>query len=120
MKFSCEKAVLNEAISVCIHAVAAKSTISVLEGLLLTAKDELTVCGYNFKTGIKKTVSAEIAETGAIVLNAKIFNDIVRKLPDDRIEIFSDDHYMTTIRCGMSEFNIIGASGVDFPDLPNV
>ncbi len=120
MKFSCEKAVLNEAISVCIHAVAAKSTISVLEGLLLTAKDELTVCGYNFKTGIKKTVSAEIAETGAIVLNAKIFNDIVRKLPDDRIEISSDDHYMTTIRCGMSEFNIIGASAEEFPELPNV
>lgn len=54
MKFTCEKAVLNEAISICIHAVATKSTIAVLEGLLITAEDELTLCGYNFKTGIKK------------------------------------------------------------------
>ena len=60
MKFTCEKAVLNEAISICIHAVATKSTIAVLEGLLITAEDELTLCGYNFKTGIKKTFPAEI------------------------------------------------------------
>ena len=120
MKFSCEKAVLSEGISTCIHAVAAKSTISVLEGLLLTAQDQLTMCGYNFKTGIKKTVSADISEQGSIVLNAKIFNDIVRKLPDDIIEISCDEHYMTTIRCGMSEFNIIGASPEEFPELPNV
>lgn len=120
MKFTCEKAVLGEAISVCIHAVAAKSTISVLEGLLITANDDLTLCGYNFKTGIKKTFSADIAEKGSIVLNAKIFNDIVRKLPDDVIEITCDDHYMTTIRCGMSEFNILGASPEEFPELPSV
>ena len=110
MKFTCEKAVLNEAISICIHAVATKSTIAVLEGLLITAEDELTLCGYNFKTGIKKTFPAEISEKGSIVLNAKIFSDIVRKLPDDIVEIVCDDHYMTTIRCGLSEFNLIGAS----------
>ena len=109
MKFTCEKAVLSEAISICIHAVASRSTITVLEGLLITAADQLTICGYNFKTGIKKTFSADISEKGSIVLNAKIFNDIVRKLPDDIIEIHCDEHYMTTIRCGMSEFNILGA-----------
>ena len=69
MKFTREKAVLNEAISICIHAVATKSTIAVLEGLLITAEDELTLCGYNFKTGIKKTFPAEISEKGSIVLN---------------------------------------------------
>ena len=120
MKFTCEKAVLNEAISICIHAVATKSTIAVLEGLLITAEDELTLCGYNFKTGIKKTFPAEISEKGSIVLNAKIFSDIVRKLPDDMVEIVCDDHYMTTIRCGLSEFNLIGASPAEFPELPNV
>lgn len=120
MKFTCEKAVLSEAISICIHAVASRSTITVLEGLLITAADQLTICGYNFKTGIKKTFSADISEKGSIVLNAKIFNDIVRKLPDDIIEIHCDEHYMTTIRCGMSEFNILGASPEEFPELPNV
>lgn len=120
MKFSCEKAVLADAISVCIHAVSSKSTISVLEGLLITANENVTMCGYNFKTGIKKYFSADIAETGTIVLNAKIFSDIVRKLSDDIIEISVDDHYMTTIKCGMSEFNIIGASSEEFPDLPSV
>lgn len=120
MKFTCEKAVLSEAISVCIHAVATKSTISVLEGLLLTANDTLTLCGYNFKTGIKKSISADITETGSIVLNAKIFNDIVRKLPDSTVEITCDEHFMTTIRCGMSEFNLIGASPEEFPELPDV
>ena len=71
MKFTCEKAVLSEAISICIHAVASRSTITVLEGLLITAADQLTICGYNFKTGIKKTFSADISEKGSIVLNAK-------------------------------------------------
>ena len=97
-----------------------EAPLQVWEGLLITAADQLTICGYNFKTGIKKTFSADISEKGSIVLNAKIFNDIVRKLPDDIIEIDCDEHCMTTIRCGMSEFNILGASPEEFPEPPNV
>ncbi|WP_458863106.1 DNA polymerase III subunit beta [Acidaminobacterium chupaoyuni] len=121
MKFSCEKAVLSEAISTCIHAVSTKSTIAVLEGLLISVgTSQVTMCGYNFKTGIRKTFSANIAEKGDIVLSAKILSDIVRKLPDDLIEISADDHFMTTIHCGLSEFNILGASAEEFPELPDV
>lgn len=120
MKFSCEKSILADAISVCIHAVSTKSTITVLEGLLITADADILLCGYNFKTGIRKRFNADISKSGSIVLNAKIFSDIVRKLSDDFVEISVDDHFMTTIKCGMSEFNIVGAAPQEFPELPSI
>ena len=71
MKFSCEKALLQSAIAVTSRAVAQKSSIPALEGLLLRADHQLTISGYNMQTGIRTKLSADVVETGEIVLNAR-------------------------------------------------
>ena len=76
MKFTCEKALLQNAIAVTGRAVAQKSSIPALEGLLLRAGEEgLTVSGYNMQTGIRARVSAGVEEPGEIVLNARLFGE---------------------------------------------
>ncbi len=120
MRFSCEKLFLGEAISICIHAVSAKSSSPVLEGLLITATDRIEMCGYNYKTGIRRTFDASVYEQGAIVLNAKILQDIVRKLPDAIVEIIADERDMVTIKCGSSVFNLVGSAPSEFPQMPEV
>lgn len=83
MKFTCEKALLQAAISTTSRAVSPKSSIPALEGILLEAQNDLRLTGYNLETGIRTTVPAEITETGTLVLGARLFGEIVRKLPDD-------------------------------------
>ena len=81
IKFSCEKVLLQNAISVTGRAVAQKSSIPALEGLLLRADHQLSVSGYNMQTGIRTTVPADVAQSGEIVLNARLFGDIIRRMP---------------------------------------
>ena len=119
MKFSCEKALLQAAISTTSRAVSPKSSIPALEGILLEAGDDLRLTGYNLETGIRTTVPAEIRETGTLVLGARLFGEIVRKLPDDMVT-FTAENYMVNIKCGMSEFNILGTDPEEFPELPTV
>ena len=81
MKFSCDRTLLLAGLSNAARAAAAKSTIPALEGLLLAAEEDgLTITGYNLKTGVRTRVPADVAETGSIVLNARLFGDIVRKM----------------------------------------
>lgn len=120
MKFSCEKALLQAVINTASRAVSAKSSIPALEGLLLQTGDCLTVSGYNMSTGIRAKVSADVTEPGEIVLNARLFGDIVRKLPDDVIVFTADDRYMVHLSCGDADFDILGLSAADYPELPEV
>lgn len=119
MKFTCEKALLQSAISISSRAVSPKSSIAALEGILVQATDELRLTGYNLSTGIRTTVSADITEPGTLVLSARLFGDIIRRLPDDVVS-FSTNQFMVNIKCGMSEFNIMGTDPEEFPDLPMV
>ena len=119
MKFSCEKALLQAAISTTSRAVSPKSSIPALEGILLEAGSDLRLTGYNLETGIRTIVPADIREEGTLVLGARLFGEIVRKLPDD-IVTFQSENYMVNIKCGMSEFNILGTDPEEFPDLPTV
>lgn len=119
MKFSCEKALLQAAISTTSRAVSPKSSIPALEGILLEAGSDLRLTGYNLETGIRTIVPADIREEGTLVLGARLFGDIVRKLPDD-IVTFQSENYMVNIKCGMSEFNILGTDPEEFPELPTV
>ncbi len=120
MRFSCEKNILSEAVSICSRAISTRSTMPILEGLCITAGDDITVTGYNLKTGIRSSFEADIQEKGSIVLNAKLFGDIVRRLPDDVLDITVDEKNMATIKCGYSEFNIVGTDALEFPTLPVV
>ena len=119
MKFSCEKALLQAAIATTARAVSPKSSIPALEGILLEAGEELRLTGYNLETGIRTIVPADIREEGTLVLGARLFGEIVRKLPDD-IVTFQSENYMVNIKCGMSEFNILGTDPEEFPELPTV
>ena len=119
MKFSCEKALLQAAISTTSRAVSPKSSIPALEGILLEAGSDLRLTGYNLETGIRTIVPADIREEGTLVLGARLFGEIVRKLPDD-IVTFQSENYMVNIKCSMSEFNILGTDPEEFPELPTV
>ena len=79
IKFSCEKVFLQNAIAVTSRAVAQKSSIPALEGLLLHADQQLTISGYNMQTGIRTNVFANVVEGGDIVLNARLFGDIIAR-----------------------------------------
>ena len=119
MKFSCEKALLHAAVSTTSRAVAQKSSIPALEGILIEAGNDLRLTGYNLETGIRATVPAEVREKGSLVLSARLFGEIVRKMPDD-VVVFTANNYMVNIKCGLSEFNILGTDPEEFPELPTV
>lgn len=119
MKFSCEKALLTTAINITSHAVANKSSIPAMEGILIEAGTKLKLTGYNLETGIQATIPANIQITGSIVLPARLFGEIIRKMPDDLV-IFSTNGYTINLKCGLSEFNILGMDAEEFPEIPNV
>ncbi len=120
MRFSCERSLLQAAATTASRAVAVKSSIPSLEGLLLQATDVLTISGYNLQTGIRTTVPADIQETGSLVLNARFFNDMLRQLPDD-VLTFSCENLNVHLQCGDANFdNIIALSAEDYPELPQV
>ena len=118
-KFSCEKALLLGAVSTASRAVAVKSSIPALEGILIEAGEQLRLTGYNLETGIRAAVPAEIREKGSLVLSARLFGEIIRKMPDD-VVVFTSENYMVNIKCGLSEFNILGTDPEEFPELPSV
>ncbi len=120
MKFSCEKVLLQSAIAVTSRAVAQKSSIPALEGLLLHVDSGLTISGYNMQTGIRTKVSADVVSGGDIVLNARLFGDIIRRMPDDVVTVSVDDRQTVHLSCGDANFDILGLSAADYPDLPEV
>ena len=121
MKFSCEKALLQSAILTASRAVSPKSTIPALEGLLLEAEENGTVflTGYNQETGIRSAIQADVSQPGSMVLPARLFGEIVRKLPDDMV-LFQEEALKVHIACGYSEFDLLGIDPEDFPELPTV
>ena len=91
MKVTCEKVRLVSAISVASRTVAQKSAIPVLEGILLKAGEfKVMLTGYNLETGITVGLDADIAEPGACIMPARLFFDIIRKLPDDTVSVQVD------------------------------
>lgn len=120
MKVTCEKNLLVSAISVASRTVAQKSAISALEGIYVKAGVKLVLSGYNLETGITVTVPAEIDEPGECIMPARLFFDIIRKLPADTVSIAVDEKFRVKIRGGISSFTITALSAEDYPELPDV
>ena len=120
MKFSCEKYLLQSACAVAARATAAKSTIPALEGLLLEADLGLRVTGYDLKKGIYTRVAADVEEKGSVVVGARFLGEMLRRLPDGIVNISTDANLNVKVKCGRSEFNFIGISPADFPEIPAV
>jgi DNA polymerase-3 subunit beta len=116
----CDKALLSAAIDGVSKAVTLRSSIPVLEGILLKAEGfQLTLTGYDLEMGITKTIEANVRETGEIVLSAKLLSDMVHRMPGGDVTIIVADNGKTTIQSGVAQFEIQSISAADFPDLPN-
>ena len=121
MDFICEKYLLLVAILTASHAAAPKSPVQVLEGLLIEAGDEsVKISGYDLKTGIVTMIPAEIESTGGVVLNAKLFSEIIRKAPGQYVKISVNSGFVAKISSELSEYEILGFSPADYPELPIV
>ena len=120
MKFSCEKYLLQSACGIASRASASKSPIPALEGLLLQARDRLTVTGYDLKKGIYTQLEAEVKEQGSVVVGARLFGEMIRRLPDGIVTISTDVNNNVNVKCGKSEFNFMGISPEDYPEMPVV
>lgn len=121
MKFSCGKKVFSDSVSVIQRAVSSKSTLPALEGILLkAANDSLTITSNDLEIGMTTTIPAEVSEPGEIVLNAKLFSEILRKLPSEKVDIKVDEKLLTTVTSGVSEFTILSISASEFPETPSL
>ena len=120
MKLICDRTLLANAIAGVSKAVTQRSSIPVLEGILMKAEGfSLTLTGYDLEMGITTTIEANVLEPGDAVLPAKLLGDMVRRLPSEEVEINAQDSGATTIKGGITEFDIMGLNPGDFPDLPN-
>ena len=121
MKLICSKSNLLNGVQTVSKAVPNKTTMSILECILVDAsKGIITLTANDMEMGIETVIDGEIVEPGIIALDAKIFLEIVRKLPDSDIVIETDSSFKTTITCEKAKFNIIGKSGDDFSYLPAI
>ncbi len=121
MKLVCSKSSLLSGVQIVSKAVPNKTTMSILECILVDAsRGVITLTANDMELGIETTIEGDIIEKGIIALDAKIFLEIVRKLPDSDIVIETDSSYKTTITCEKAKFTIIGKSGDDFSYLPPV
>ena len=120
MKFSCEKILLQSAINTASRTVASKSSIPALEGILLQAGPQLTISGYNMNTGIRTTLDADITEEGELVLPARLFGDMIRRMPDDIVVFDADQSLNVKLTCGDAAYTILALSAADYPELPEV
>lgn len=121
MKIICSKTNLLKSVNIVMKAVPGKTTMPILECILLDASsNEIKFTSNDMELGIETIVEGEIIERGIIAIDAKIFSEIVRKLPDNDVTITTDDKLQALITCEKARFNISGQSGEDFSYLPFV
>lgn len=121
MKLVFSKSNLNKAVSIVMKAVPTRTTMSILECILIDAStNEIKFTANDMELGIETIVDGEIIEKGKVAIDAKIFSEIVRKLPDNDITIETDSNFTSIITCENSKFNIAGKSGDDFSYLPAI
>ena len=120
MRFTCEKSMLVQGLNIAGRAVAAKSSLSVIEGVLCRAGHYLTLTGYNMETAITYQIEAEVTDPGDCILPAKLFGDIIRRLPEGPVTVVVDDSFKVSIRSGYASFTISAESAEDYPELPDV
>ncbi len=121
MKIICNQKLLAHKVGICQKAINSKTTLEILKGLLISAKsDSLKLTGYDLEIGIETYTQAEVIEEGDIVVNARLFGDIIRKLPDTFVEIETDSDNNIYINCANSRFKIKGDSASEYPTLPQV
>ena len=121
MKIICSKSSLLKSVSISLKAVPSKTTMPILECILMDATtNQIKFTTNDMEPGIETIVEGTIEEKGMVALDAKIFYEIIRRLPDNDITIKTDEKYTATITCEKAKFNIPGKSGEDFAYLPMI
>ena len=120
MRFTCEKSMLVQGLNIAGRAVAQKSSLSVIEGILCRAGHHLSLTGYNMETAITYEIEAEVSDPGECILPAKLFGDIIRRLPEGPVTVVVSEDYKVSIRSGYASFTISAESADDYPALPDV
>lgn len=121
MIFSVERQKLLDAVSKLQRVVGAKTSMPVLEGILISAEQgKVTLISYNLEMGMKKEIYAKCDEAGDIVINARLLADILRRMNGLQVEISSDSRLNCHIKCGEATFDIMGMAAEDFPEMPTV
>lgn len=123
MKFTADRNLLSEAVINASKVTAVHSSIPALEGILINLKgDKLTLTGYDLDSGIKNIIPVISAdEEGEVVLNAKLIADMLKKMPGgEPVEFVCEDETKVTIKCSGIEFKLVGVSGNNYPNLPEM
>ena len=119
MKIICPKSELQKSVSIVMKAVPGKTTMPILECILIdAATNDIKLTANDMELAIETRVQGMVLEKGILALDAKIFSEIVRKLPDNDVTIETDEKLNATITCEKAKFNIPGKSGEDFSYLP--
>ena len=119
MKFLCEKGKLQEAISIVQKAITGKSPMPILEGILINATGStITLIASDIDLSIETKIESEVIEEGTLVVDAKIFGEIIRKLPSSKITIETRENNIINIHCEKSDFDLVHMNGADFPNIP--
>ena len=120
MRFTCEKSMLVAGLNITGRTVAQKSSLSAIEGILCRAGAGLSLTGYNMETAITYEIDADVSDMGECILPAKLFGDIIRRLPEGPVTVVVDEKYKVSVRAGYAAFNISAESADDYPELPDV
>ena len=107
MNIICDKNKLLEGINIVLKAIPGKSTMAILECLVIEAENNtIKLIANDLEIGIETVIEGEIVEEGCVAISAKVFSDIIRKLPSEQVEINVDEAYQLNIKCGKAKFNI--------------
>lgn len=119
MKFTCNKKSFTEAVAGVSKAVTPSSAVPILQGILIRADGfKLELTGYDLEMAITTTLEANVTEPGDIVLPAKLLSDMLRSLAAEEVEVQSEENLSTHIKGGITEYDLMGMSAGDFPELP--
>ena len=121
MKFICEKEKLLKAINSVVRGVPNRTTMPILEGILIQTNDnEIKLTTYDLEIGIEYVIESEIEEQGSTVVNALMFSEIIRKLPDTQISIVLNENNLLVIECEGSLYKLATMNPDEFPELPKI
>lgn len=121
MKFTVEREAFLNAVTKLLKVVGSKSTMPVLEGILISAEQgKITLAAYNLEMGMKKEIYCNCEEEGDIVIKARLLSDILRRLGGTQVEIETDEKLMCHIKSDDTFFDIMGMAAGDFPEMPSV
>ena len=121
MKFTCYKDTIIKAINSVVKGVASKTTMPILEGILIQTNDnEIKLTTYDLEIGIEYVMECNVKEQGNTVVNAIMFSEIIRKLPDTEIEISLNDKNLLEIECEGSHYKLATMNPEEFPELPKI